>query len=620
MSPWFRRGPRTGGGIAEPDMALGLARRPAHDRDREPERRRLDLRLFRRMFRYTRPYRRQRDLLFLIVLIRGIQIPTIGWAISAVINGPVAGRDWPGAVLASLGFLALCAFTQWTMHYRQLIALRLGECAVFDMRRELFAHLLRQPVSFFHRYRLGRLLSRVTSDIEVIRAGIQNVLFVSMVQAAQMLGAAAFMAWYNWRLFLAIVVMSPLMYLVHHVFRQRIAEASRAVQASFSRVTSSLAESVKGIRVTQGFVREDVNAGLFTRLVQDHSRYNLNVTRNTAVYLPLLELNGQLFLGVCLALAGWGALRAGWDMEVGDLIAFFFLSNIFFGPIQSLGNQFQQALASMAGAERVFRLLDTPPEWSDPPDALPAGPLRGAVRFEQVDFTYDGATPVLHGIDFDVQPGQSVALVGHTGSGKTTIIHLIAKFYLPTAGRILLDGRDIRHLSSASIHSQIGMVLQHNFLFAGTLLDNIRFGNPAASAAQVRQALADLGCLDLIEAMPDGLLTHISENGQGLSLGQRQIVCFARALLANPRILLLDEATSSVDALTETRLQLALAKLLTGRTSFIVAHRLSTIRNADLILVLDHGRIIEHGTHASLLAANAAYARVYRQFAKGSGQ
>ncbi|MGC9452686.1 MAG: ABC transporter ATP-binding protein [Oceanipulchritudo sp.] len=602
--------------IEQPDMSLGLSH--ARDRDREAERRELDLGLFRRMFSYTRPYRRNRNVLFLLVLLRGIQIPTIGWAISMVINGPVAEGNWRGAVVGALAFLGLCVFTQLTMHYRQLIALRLGESAVFDLRRDVFNHLLAQPMSFYHRFRLGRLLSRVTSDIEVIRAGIQNVLFVSMVQGAQMLGAAVFMAWYNWRLFLAILFMSPLMYMVHTTFRKRISEAARAVQASFSRVTSSLAESVKGIRVTQGFVREDINAGIFTRLVQDHSRYNLNVTRNTSIYLPLLELNGQLFLGVTLALAGWGALQAGWDTSVGDLVAFFFLSNIFFSPIMALGNQFQSALASMAGAERVFRLLDTPPDWRDAPDAVEAPPLRGEVRFDKVDFSYDGKNQVLREIDFTARPGQSVALVGHTGSGKTTIIQLLSKFYQPTGGRILLDGMDLATLTGSSVHEQMGMVLQQNFLFAGTLLENIRLGKPEAGDEEVRRTLADLECLDLIEAMPEGLQTRISENGQGLSLGQRQIVCFARALISDPRILILDEATSSVDTITEARLQKALGKLLTGRTSFVVAHRLSTIRQADQILVLDHGRIIERGNHDSLMSAEGTYARLYQQFARRS--
>lgn len=601
--------------IAPPDADMGIARSSNPEAVEKP-RDVLDLKLFLRMFSYTKPHARQRNWLFALVVIRGIQIPLIGWAISATINGPIARGDWPATMAASFGFLAFCAFTQITMHYRQRIALELGENAIFDLREQLVGHLFRQPMSFFHRYKLGRLLSRVTSDIEVIRAGIQNVLFVSMVQGCQMIGAAALMAWYNWRLFLAILCMTPLMYGVHHIFRHRISEASRAVQASFSRVTSSLAESVKGIRVTQGFVREEVNAGLFSRLVRDHSRYNLNVTRNTSIYLPLLELNGQIFLGLVMALAAWGSLRGGWDTNPGDLVTFFFLSGVFFSPIQALGNQFQQALASMAGAERVFRLLDTPPEWSDDAEAKPIEQLAGRVEFDNVAFYYNPGERVLHGISFDAQPGQSVALVGHTGSGKSTIIQLLTKFYLAEEGRILMDGIDVTRIQSQSLHRHMAIVLQQNFLFAGTVADNIRLGKPSATDAEVRKALADLDCLDLVEAMPDGLQTWISENGQGLSLGQRQIVCFARALIANPSILLLDEATSSVDTLTESRLQIALEKLLKGRTSFIVAHRLSTIRSADQILVLDHGRIVERGNHASLVASDGIYANLYRQFTK----
>lgn len=580
------------------------------------EQRNLDLRLFLRMFRYTKPYARQRNALFAIVVVRGIQIPLIGWALSAIINGPISSGDWRGTVIGSLLFLLFCAFTQLTMHYRQLVALRLGESAIFDLREQVLQHLFAQPISFYHRFKLGRLLSRVTSDIEVIRAGIQNVLFVSMVQLGQMIGAAVLMAWYNWRLFLIILAMTPIMYAIHRVFHRRIADASRAVQASFSRVTANLAESVKGIRVTQGFVREATNAGIFSRLVRDHSRYNVNVTRNTSIYLPLLELNGQMFLGIILAVAGWGTLRAGWQMPPGDIVTFFFLSGVFFSPIQALGNQFQQALASMAGAERVFRMLDTSPDWTDEPSAKPIHQINGHVSFDNVVFGYDKSQPVLHGVSFTAEPGQSVALVGHTGSGKSTIIQLLAKFYLCDGGAIRIDGNDVRTLTSSSLHRQIAMVLQQNFLFAGTVADNIRLGRPDATDEDVRDALTDLNCLDLVEAMPDGLQTHIAENGQGLSLGQRQIVCFARALIANPRILLLDEATSSVDTLTEARLQKALEKLLRGRTSFIVAHRLSTIRGADQILVLDHGHIAERGNHESLLKHNGIYANLYRQFSR----
>jgi ATP-binding cassette subfamily B protein len=302
------------------------------------------------------------------------------------------------------------------------------------------------------------------------------------------------------------------------------------------------------------------------------------------------------------------------QMTTGDLIQFFFLANIFFNPIQMLGNQYNQALTAMAGAERVFTLLDTPPDWHDAEAPVRLPPLRGSVEFDNLSFGYDPERPVLHHATFTAQPGQTIALVGHTGSGKTSIINLIARFYLPTRGRVLIDGVDTREIDADSLHHQMGIVLQHNFLFTGTVLENIRVGRPDATDFEVAQAARDLGCLDLFEGLSDGFQTEVGERGSRLSLGQRQLVCFARAMLADPRILILDEATSSVDTLTEMRIQTALHKLLVGRTSFVVAHRLSTIRDADLVLVLDQGRIVERGTHGQLIAHNGIYAGLARQF------
>ena len=283
------------------------------------------------------------------------------------------------------------------------------------------------------------------------------------------------------------------------------------------------------------------------------------------------------------------------------------------------------ALVAMAGAERVFRLIDTVPDWVDAPDAValpdprvshvPTGGAGGVrVEFRQLSFGYDPARPVLRDIHFVAEPGQTIALVGHTGSGKSSIINLVSKFYLPTTGELFVDGREIRTLTSASLHRQMGMVHQQNFLFSGTVLENIRLAKPEATDDEVRRAAEQLDCLDLLEALPQGLLTEVGERGAALSVGQRQLVCFTRALWADPRLVILDEATSSIDALTEARLQAALIKLLRGRTSFVVAHRLSTIRHADLVLVLDQGVIIERGTHAQLLDAGGRYAALYEQF------
>jgi len=436
-----------------------------------------------------------------------------------------------------------------------------------------------------------------------------------------MLFAAVIMAFCDWVLFLVVVGMAPVLWAVNRRFRMRLSQLTRASQESFSRVTATLAESVSGIRVTQGFVRQDTNAGLFRNLLMDHSRYNIALARTSARLLPILELNSQFFIAILLMLGGWRTFHG--LMTVSDLIQFFFLANLFFSPIQIIGNQYNQALVAMAGAERVFRLVDTPPDWIDAPEAtaladvrqaMPAGVVGARVEFSHVSFGYTPERRVLHGISFTAEPGQSIALVGHTGSGKSSIINLVAKFYLPTEGEVRIDGREICTLTSQSLHRQMGMVQQQNFLFSGTLMDNIRMARPEATDEEIRAAAARLDCLDILEALPRGLLTEVGERGAGLSVGQRQLVCFTRALLADPRILILDEATSSIDALTEARLQKALRTLLVGRTSFVVAHRLSTSRSADQVLVLDDGRIIERGTHDQLLSMKGHYAALYQQF------
>jgi ATP-binding cassette subfamily B protein len=365
--------------------------------------------------------------------------------------------------------------------------------------------------------------------------------------------------------------------------------------------------------VTQGFARERLNAGLFGELLTDHAQFSLDVARTSGVFIPLLEFNNQLFIAGVLMAGGWRVLHGLTQVE--DLYQFVLMSGALFGPIISIGQQFNNALSSMAGAERIFRLLDTRPEWQDPPDAVRPR-LQGRVEFRGVGFAYNPAQPVLSEVSFLAEPGQTIALVGHTGSGKTTIINLIAKFYLPSAGELLLDGVDVRRIDSNALHGQMGLVLQHNFLFTGTVMENIRIGRRDATDEEVVAAVDRLDCRAAFEALPHGFQTPIGERGAGISLGQRQLICFARAMLADPRILILDEATSSIDSLTEARIQHALALLLQGRTSFVVAHRLSTIRHADLLLVMNRGRIVERGTHAELLATGGTYAALYRQFVR----
>ncbi len=612
---------------------VGLVHR-ARDDDEDLELQRpLEWSLIRRLFTYTAPVRRKLTWLSVFTLIRAAQLPALAWMTSLIITGPIARGDPAGLAWGIAGFALLALSTDGLFHFRQRYALEIGETVVNGLRAEVFARTQRQPMSFFHRVKLGRIIGRVTSDVEALRVGIQDVLFVSAIQAGQMIFAAVVMAWSDRTLFLVVLGLAPILWVINRHFRTRLSHYSRAASDSFSRITATLAESVNGIRVTQGFVRQERNAGLFRHLLADHSLFSIALARTSAILTPLLELNSQFFVAILLMFGGWRVVHG--HMDIGALITFFLLANQFFAPIAIIGTTYNQALVAMAGAERVFKLIDTKPDWEDAPDAVPLPDPRGPgglspsgashsrpapatsgmrVEFDRVTFGYDPARPVLHDVSFTAEPGQTIALVGHTGRGKSSIINLVAKFYLPTAGELRIDGREIRGLTGVSLHRQTGMVQQQNFLFSGTVLENIRAARPEATREEVRAAAARLDCIDVLDALPRGLDTDVGERGAALSVGERQLVCFTRALLADPRLVILDEATSAIDALTEARLQAALLKLLAGRTSFVVAHRLSTIRHADCVLVLDQGRVIERGTHQELLARGGSYAALYRQF------
>jgi ATP-binding cassette, subfamily B, bacterial len=624
---------------------LGLVHRARDDMEDDEIQKPLEWSLIRRMFAYAVPVQRKLTALTVMTVIRSAQLPAFAWLTALIINGPIMKGD-VGALAYGVGAYGLLAlWTDGMFHFRQRYALEIGETVVNGLRADLFAKTQRQPMSFFQRVKVGRIIGRLTSDVEALRVGIQDVLFVSAIQGGQMLFAALVMAWSDWVLFLVVLGLAPVLWVLNRHFRVKLSHYSRAASDSFSRVTATLAESVNGIRVTQGFVRQQTNAGLFRDLLADHSRYSIALARTSAFLTPLLELNSQFFVAILLMFGGWRVYHG--YMDVGALITFFLLANQFFAPIAIIGNQYNQALVAMAGAERVFKLIDAKPDWEDAADATvlldprggrneegagrkitdhastpaassclpaPAGDAGMRIDFKNVSFGYDPTRLVLHDVSFSAAPGQTIALVGHTGSGKSSIINLAAKFYLPTAGELLVDGREVRTLTSHSLHRQIGMVQQQNFLFSGAVLDNMRVARPGATEQEARAAAARLDCLDILDALPRGLHSDVGERGAALSVGERQLVCFTRALLADPRLVILDEATSSIDALTEARLQQALVELLRGRTSFVVAHRLSTIRHADCVLVLDQGRVIERGTHAELLAHGGHYAALYRQF------
>jgi ATP-binding cassette subfamily B protein len=593
---------------------FGLVRRVRDDEDEELQKP-LEWGLIRRLFTYTRPIKGKVIVLTILSFIRASQLPALVWLASEIINGPIMTGDFTLLTWAIGAYALLAIATDALFHFRQRYALEIGETVVNGLRAEIFEKTIRQPMSFFHRIKIGRVIGRVTSDVESVRVGIQDVLFVFVIQFGTMVFVAVVMLWKDWVLFLVVLALAPILWMLNRHFRVKLSHYTRASQESFSRVTATLAESVNGIRVTQGFVRQEMNSGLFRNLLADHARYNIALARTSAILTPLLELNSQFFVAILLMFGGWRVFHG--DMDLKALITFFFLANQFFAPLSIIGNQYNQALIAMGGAERIFRLIDVTPDWEDDPSAKDLPSARGVgakVEFRDVTFGYNPERPVLHNLSFTAEPGQTIALVGHTGSGKSSIINLVSKFYLPTKGEVLIDGREIRDLTSLSLHRQMGMVQQQNLLFTGTVMDNIRIAKPEATEDEVRDAARRLDCLDLIEALPQGFHTQVGERGAGLSLGQRQVVCFTRAMIADPRIVILDEATSSIDAITESRLQKVLVELLRGRTSFVVAHRLSTIRHADLVLVLDQGRVIERGSHVELLAQGGHYAALYRQF------
>ncbi|MEY3392291.1 MAG: hypothetical protein RLZZ322_1140 [Verrucomicrobiota bacterium] len=592
---------------------LEIAVRRVRPDEEEPDRLPLRWSTVARLLAFTSPHRAQRDVLLALCVLRAMALPGLAWFVGYLIKGPVAAGDGAATARGIALFSALFLLADVALYWRIRLAHQIGESVLRDLRDRLMAHLLTQPLSFFHARRHGGLISRMISDIEAMRNGVQNNFFITFVSLGQMTCAALLMLWANPRLFLVLLAIVPCLLLVHGFFRGRILHASRVQQETFSRVTSALAETVQGIRVTQGFAREDTNAGIFARLVRSLAGNVVKTASLTALYLPLLELNAQGFMAALIGVGGWAALSGG-GTGLGDLVTFFFLADLFFSPITIIGTQLSEATLAMAGAERYFRLLDTPPAWTDAPTAAACPPLRGHVEFRDVRFAYVPDRPVLHGISFVAQPGQVVALVGHTGSGKSTIIGLLAKFQLPLSGQVFVDGRDLADVRQETLRRQMGFVFQQNFLFAGTIADNVRSARPEASDEEVRQAFRDLDCLDLVEALPGGIHAACSEKGRGLSMGQQQLVAFARALLADPRILVLDEATSAVDTLTEARLQVALNRLMKGRTCFVVAHRLSTIRRADQVLVLDDGRVVERGRHEELLEAAGVYAGLYRDF------
>jgi ABC-type multidrug transport system fused ATPase/permease subunit len=509
-----------------------------------------------------------------------------------------------------VSLFVLLALANWGMTYVETYMTGwVGERILADLRKQLFGHLQELSLGFYERNRAGVLISRMTNDVEAIDQLVTDGV-TTLAQSTLLLSGTAFLLLVlDPRLALATLIVIPFMIGASALFRARSARAYSSVRERLGLVTATLAEDISGMRMVQAFVREERATENFRTVALDYRESNMQTVVLNGLYFPFVSLLATLALAIVLGYGGHLYLNDA--IALTTLFAFMLYVNNFFDPIQQLSQLYNTFLSAAAALDKIIGVLDEQPEVVDRPDAEPLAHIEGHVRFEDVHFAYGRGAEVLHGIDLDVPAGTTVALVGHTGAGKSTIAKLLARFYEPTSGRITIDGVDLNEVAQDSLRRQLGIVPQEGFLFAGTVAENISFGKPDARPEEIVRAAQTVGAHEFILRLEDGYETQLGERGSRLSLGQRQLVAFARALLADPRILILDEATSSVDIGTERTIEQALRTLLADRTSFVIAHRLSTIRDADLIVVLEHGQVIEQGSHEELLARRGLYTSLY---------
>jgi len=579
-------------------------------------------RSLRGLLRLVRPYRRQAFAMIVALLIGTAATLAPPLLAKAAIDKGIEQGDSKTLFVVVIAFL-VSALLVWLMTYLQTYLVGwVGQRALADLRLQIFEHLQSLPIGFYESRPAGVLISRITNDVEALDSLVTDSVVTLFQSGLTLIGTIGILIYLDPKLALLTFLVLPLLLIGSLWFRIVSAGAFRRTRETIGAITADLQESLSGVRIVRSFAQERAHEDRFTALNTDNQDANMVTVKLNAAYFPSVEMLSGLAVAAIVVYGGIQAIEG--HVTVGTIVAFVAALANLFEPIQQLSQLYATYQSGMAALEKIFQLLDVRPMLTDRRDPVDLGRIRGEVTFDDVSFAYarrsgddEDAPPVyaLEHVSLDIPPGQTVALVGATGAGKSTMAKLVARFYDPSSGRALVDGHDLRDVSSSSLRSQMGIVPQEAFLFSGTVAENIAFGRPDATAEQIREAAATVGADEFIGELSRGYDTEVGERGAQLSAGQRQLIAFARALIADPRILVLDEATSNVDLHSEAKIEKGLRRLLAGRTAIVIAHRLSTIRQAGRIVVLEHGHIAEQGTHDELLAAEGRYYELYRDWA-----